>query len=573
MHQYKLLFFFVLNLALYHAKAQEFPNLNLSDFEPLGAQTFESDPIALNPTMTPWRISHGSPGMIKVSNNPEVWALEVASGSSSGCSSSSNISEGAFYPGNFLKGHKYTITGIVAGSGGTDNSIDEVLISFAKGVPDQTNAGDINTRSYCFPSFTRKQDIFYETNFSTGTGQFQDFISFDVTVVLNNDYDQIWISAKDDEGGGGGEISTFRVSALSIVCCEPFIDYFSSTEVLIPPQLTETNHVSLPMITHAKYGVSVLPHGGNINVLSTEEVTFKAGSYVEIRSLFSGVDFVVEEGANFLAAIEDCDCSSPSNNICANYEEGINFLYTFIPPTGKWVYLPGALNPDSNLPIHRTWHPSSIRYQMPYNAYKFEMVVWDRADGWQIIYTDEFEDPCNGIPLGRIDWDGSGATHTGLHTVELTLTNCDETTHFAAVEVNLLSLNNNVTNEEDAENMLVIPNSGLSSDSFHKTERDHSSFSKSSDIDRADKMLLSVSPNPVAEDTRISFNVRETSNVSLYLYSSSGALIQTLINKQAYEAGEHSIDYDTSQLPPGTYYCHLEIDGSVISKKILKVQR
>lgn len=209
-------------------------------------------------------------------------------------------------------------------------------------------------------------------------------------------------------------------------------------------------------------------------------------------------------------------------------------------------------------------------HQMPYNAYKFEMVVWERATGWSVIFTDEFEDLCNGIPLGRIQWDGTGASQTNVHNIELTLTNCEDTIHFADIEVHLLSLLNNVI--ENPENMLSIPNSDIPTNSFKKTARGNTT-DKASNIVRSNVALLSVSPNPVTENTKITFNTRAASNVSLYLYNSSGIVVRTLIKDQYYNEGEYSTELDASHLLSGIYYCHLEINGSIISKKILKIQR
>jgi len=59
-------------------------------------------------------------------------------------------------------------------------------------------------------------------------------------------------------------------------------------------------------------------------------------------------------------------------------------------------------------------------------------------------------------------------------------------------------------------------------------------------------------PNPFNPLTRIEFTVAEKSNVKIDVYSSIGELVATLINQNV-EAGYHSIEFNASDLPSGTY--------------------
>ncbi len=150
---------------------QEFPNLDLSQYVPTPNST-NFDPIANNSTTAPWRISHGSPLV-----NPFeicVFAGEDENDNTpfDSCDSSPDFSEGAFYPYLFMEGHKYDVSFTYEAGGGEDNSVDEVFIRLANGVPDNTNNGNIDTRTYCVPNVTDYQEIFYDSNITTTGSSF-----------------------------------------------------------------------------------------------------------------------------------------------------------------------------------------------------------------------------------------------------------------------------------------------------------------------------------------------------------------------------------------------------------------
>lgn len=64
--------------------------------------------------------------------------------------------------------------------------------------------------------------------------------------------------------------------------------------------------------------------------------------------------------------------------------------------------------------------------------------------------------------------------------------------------------------------------------------------------------LLSVSPNPVKENSLVSFTVGKTSEVSIYLISLTGEIIQ-IIDQSSYEPGIYQISFFTGNLSPGIY--------------------
>ena len=59
-------------------------------------------------------------------------------------------------------------------------------------------------------------------------------------------------------------------------------------------------------------------------------------------------------------------------------------------------------------------------------------------------------------------------------------------------------------------------------------------------------------PNPFNPSTTIRFSLANSSNVKVDVYASNGELVHTLAN-QTYEAGNHAINFDASQLSAGIY--------------------
>ncbi len=68
-------------------------------------------------------------------------------------------------------------------------------------------------------------------------------------------------------------------------------------------------------------------------------------------------------------------------------------------------------------------------------------------------------------------------------------------------------------------------------------------------------------PNPFNPVTKIEFSLPEKGSVRIEIYSTLGELIKTLVDGEM-EAGYHSINFDASQLPSGTYIYQMVAKGS-----------
>lgn len=80
---------------------------------------------------------------------------------------------------------------------------------------------------------------------------------------------------------------------------------------------------------------------------------------------------------------------------------------------------------------------------------------------------------------------------------------------------------------------------------------------------------LTVFPNPVNGDFGLSFNLKETSQVSAQLFSLDGKLSKDLLATRI-NAGFFSESFDIKDMPSGIYLLKLNVDGVSVTKKIVK---
>lgn len=88
-------------------------------------------------------------------------------------------------------------------------------------------------------------------------------------------------------------------------------------------------------------------------------------------------------------------------------------------------------------------------------------------------------------------------------------------------------------------------------------------------------MLLQNYPNPFNPSTTIKFSIPEMSNVSIEIYNVIGELVASFVN-QNLDAGYHSLNFNASNLPSGTYIYQLKANGQsgtfVDVKKMLMIK-
>jgi beta-glucanase (GH16 family) len=75
-------------------------------------------------------------------------------------------------------------------------------------------------------------------------------------------------------------------------------------------------------------------------------------------------------------------------------------------------------------------------------------------------------------------------------------------------------------------------------------------------------------PNPFDQNTTISYNLPSDSFVSLKMFDFTGKKVATLVSGEM-QSGNHSLNWDASNLPDGIYFCRLEAGSLTDTKKLI----
>jgi hypothetical protein len=76
-----------------------------------------------------------------------------------------------------------------------------------------------------------------------------------------------------------------------------------------------------------------------------------------------------------------------------------------------------------------------------------------------------------------------------------------------------------------------------------------------------------ISPNPANSRTTISVHLDQRSHISLTIYNAIGQQINKLVD-DTLSKGDHDIEFATTKLPSGIYYCFLQTNGEKQCKPI-----
>ena len=78
-------------------------------------------------------------------------------------------------------------------------------------------------------------------------------------------------------------------------------------------------------------------------------------------------------------------------------------------------------------------------------------------------------------------------------------------------------------------------------------------------------------PNPFNPETKINFSLPKEEQVTLSVFNMNGQLVKELVNEKV-SAGNHSINFNASDLNSGIYYYTLEAGNMKLSKKMLLIK-
>ncbi|MFN0031764.1 MAG: DUF4331 family protein [Flavobacteriales bacterium] len=79
-----------------------------------------------------------------------------------------------------------------------------------------------------------------------------------------------------------------------------------------------------------------------------------------------------------------------------------------------------------------------------------------------------------------------------------------------------------------------------------------------------------ASPNPFVNETSIKYHVSASTEIAIYVYNTSGQLVETLVNK-VQPAGNYTATWNAASMAEGVYIANVVADGKVIhSSKLVK---
>jgi hypothetical protein len=79
-------------------------------------------------------------------------------------------------------------------------------------------------------------------------------------------------------------------------------------------------------------------------------------------------------------------------------------------------------------------------------------------------------------------------------------------------------------------------------------------------------------PNPFSNSTLISFNISETSHVSIIIHNSRGEIIAQPANR-IFTNGKHSVQFNANNYPNGVYYYTVKTEKFIETKKMILIRR
>jgi len=93
-----------------------------------------------------------------------------------------------------------------------------------------------------------------------------------------------------------------------------------------------------------------------------------------------------------------------------------------------------------------------------------------------------------------------------------------------------------------------------------------------SDIESAGKLPFRVYPNPFLDKLVINFELPEMSDVQLRIYDLNGKEVATVVKGQEMAEGQHTLDFNSGDLPEGLYIAVLQANGKREQLKVVKVK-
>ncbi len=116
----------------------------------------------------------------------------------------------------------------------------------------------------------------------------------------------------------------------------------------------------------------------------------------------------------------------------------------------------------------------------------------------------------------------------------------------------------------NSSNLVSIPPKGTRPIAFNR-------FNDAIEKGKIANFQFSVNPNPIVDNSSLSFDLAKQSIVSVEIYSLNGQKIKSLLGSKLMAEGGYQLDLTMSDIPTGSYFLTLNIDTKKYFTKVIKL--
>ena len=91
-------------------------------------------------------------------------------------------------------------------------------------------------------------------------------------------------------------------------------------------------------------------------------------------------------------------------------------------------------------------------------------------------------------------------------------------------------------------------------------------------ISIGENINFKIAPNPFQSSTKLFVKLVEREAVNIQIFDQTGRLVQTILNNQVLDKGQHQIDLQGQLMNTGVYFVNLRTVSQQIMKKVIVVE-
>ena len=96
----------------------------------------------------------------------------------------------------------------------------------------------------------------------------------------------------------------------------------------------------------------------------------------------------------------------------------------------------------------------------------------------------------------------------------------------------------------------------------------HHRLANGETISTTETSFIDVYPNPVSNESTISFSLNQSQNVSLKIFDVNGKFVSSLADRN-FEEGEHQIEFNAEKINAGIYFLKMQAGEFLKTEKLI----